>query len=244
MPLAVVLKKAVRVFRRGLPERLNIGAVGKEDIQFPVVVIVEGGHVTNHRFGSMALGGLATTELKINRLVSEPNRALNRGFICSSCGLFLLSNARSAGEARYLRAQRYRYQYRGNRTREFPLVHGQTVALSVYNSSGNCCPPRTVTGYVSIFDSQGRLLSGLQHSFAMNSPWGVALAPSDFVEFSGSLLVGQSGSGAIMAYDIKTGALKGALLDESRLPIRVTRLWAIAFGNDAGSGPHNSLYFT
>ena len=99
-------------------------------------------------------------------------------------------------------------------------------------------------GYVSIFNSQGVLLGRLRHSFLLDSPWGVALAPPDFGRFSGSLLIGNFGSGSILAFDKKRGVLEGVLVDESGLPIRINSLWAIAFGNDGKAGPHNSLYFT
>ena len=110
VPLAVVLKKAVRVFRRGLLERLNVRPVGEKDIQLAVVVVVEHGHATDHGFGRMTLGGFATIEREANRLVSKLNGALAFNRIRRSCSLFVLSNARRAGEAWYLGPQRYRYQ--------------------------------------------------------------------------------------------------------------------------------------
>ena len=44
----------------------------------------------------------------------------------------------------------------------------------------------------------------------INSPWGVALAPNTFGEHAGQLLVGNFGSGTIMAFD-STGRFRGLL---------------------------------
>ena len=40
---------------------------------------------------------------------------------------------------------------------------------------------------------------------ALNAPWGLALAPSNFGKYSGDLLVGNFGSGEITAFDPATG---------------------------------------
>jgi len=100
-------------------------------------------------------------------------------------------------------------------------------------------------GYVRMFDSQGSLLMDFRHVFELNSPWAVALAPSSgFGSLSGKLLIGQFGSGAIVAYDPKNGRFLGPLLDTSALPIRINGLWGLGVGNGAKSGPTDTLYFT
>ncbi len=60
-------------------------------------------------------------------------------------------------------------------------------------------------GYVDEYDSQGNLLMRFPHVFALNSPWAVVMAPADFGSFSGKLLVGNFGSGAIVGFDPVTG---------------------------------------
>jgi uncharacterized protein (TIGR03118 family) len=99
-------------------------------------------------------------------------------------------------------------------------------------------------GYVRVFDTQGNLLLAVPHQSVMDSPWAVALAPQGFGSFSGDLLIGNFGSGAIAAFDPTTGAFIGLMLDQSGLPLRIDGLWALAFGNGGGGGPTTTLHFT
>jgi len=99
-------------------------------------------------------------------------------------------------------------------------------------------------GYVIIYDTQGKRLFRLQHVPYLNSPWAVVIAPaSGFGAFGGDFLVGQFGSGAIVAYDRK-GDFEGLLFDPAALPLRINGLWGLGFGNGTGSGPTTTLYFT
>ena len=59
-----------------------------------------------------------------------------------------------------------------------------------------------------------------------------------------TILVGQFGSGEILAFDPVTGAFKGRLLDATNKPITIDGLWAISFGGGGTSGPSTSLFFT
>ena len=99
-------------------------------------------------------------------------------------------------------------------------------------------------GFVDVFSPRGRLLARLQPGPWFNAPWGLALASSDFGAFSHDVLVGQFGSGAVLAFDPVTGKFKGMLTGTDNNPIHIDGLWAIAFGNDAGAGPATTLYFT
>ena len=99
-------------------------------------------------------------------------------------------------------------------------------------------------GYVIIYDTQGKRLFRLQHVPYLNSPWAVVVAPArGFGAFGGDFLVGQFGSGAIVAYDSK-GNFEGLLFDPAALPLRINGLWGLGFGNGTGSGPTTTLYFT
>src|SRR5271157_1218727 len=99
-------------------------------------------------------------------------------------------------------------------------------------------------GYVIIYDTQGKRLFRLKHVPYLNSPWAVVVAPkSGFGAFGGDFLVGQFGSGAIVAYDPK-GNFEGLLFDPAALPLRINGLWGLGFGNGSGSGPTTTLYFT
>jgi uncharacterized protein (TIGR03118 family) len=99
-------------------------------------------------------------------------------------------------------------------------------------------------GYVDVFSSTGRLLQRLEHSSWMNSPWGMTLAPSDFGANSHDILVGQFGSGNILAFDAATGQFRGPVYGTNNQPIMIDGLWALGFASDGTSGLATTLYFT
>jgi uncharacterized protein (TIGR03118 family) len=103
--------------------------------------------------------------------------------------------------------------------------------------------PGPGNGFVAAFKPDGRLVRWYEHGDWLSSPWGVALAPSDFGSFSHTLLIGMFGSGQIAAYDITTGRFRGLLLDTNGDPISISGLWGISFGSSANSGLFNTLYF-
>ena len=78
----------------------------------------------------------------------------------------------------------------------------------------------------------------------LNSPWGLALAPTDFGEFSNDLLVGNFGDGRINAFDPTTGKFLDFLKDDKGNPIENMGLWGLIFGNGGTGGDPNTLYFT
>jgi uncharacterized protein (TIGR03118 family) len=98
-------------------------------------------------------------------------------------------------------------------------------------------------GYVDVFDANGNLLRRVASQGALNAPWGLALAPSNFGAFSNDLLVGNFGDGTINAYDPATGTFVGMLDDTSGNPLVIDGLWGLDFGNGAGSGDTGTLYF-
>jgi uncharacterized protein (TIGR03437 family) len=98
-------------------------------------------------------------------------------------------------------------------------------------------------GYVSVFDQNGNLTTHLISGGALNSPWGVAIAPAAWGAFGGAVLVGNFGDGAINAFDAKTGAPLGALHDANGNNISIAGLWAIIFGNGGNGGDTKTLYF-
>jgi uncharacterized protein (TIGR03118 family) len=97
---------------------------------------------------------------------------------------------------------------------------------------------------VVVFDIQGNKLSTLVSHGALNSPWGVAIAPATFGKFGNALLVGNFGNGRINAYDRETGAFLGGVLDSSGKAIVIDGLWALEFGNGKAAGLQKFLYFT
>ena len=102
-------------------------------------------------------------------------------------------------------------------------------------------------GFVRRFNTNGvrDLTFGINNG-ALNSPWGVTLAPASFGIFGGALLIGNFGEGnpSIHAYNSTTGAFLGTLQDESGNGIEIDELWALQFGNGGAGGDVDSLYFT
>jgi uncharacterized protein (TIGR03118 family) len=99
-------------------------------------------------------------------------------------------------------------------------------------------------GFVDVFDTNGNLIKRLISRGALNSPWGLALAPSNFGQFSNDLLVGNFGNGRINAFDPNTGALLGQLRNQKGLIISINGLWALGFGNGFTAGQTDELFFT
>jgi len=98
-------------------------------------------------------------------------------------------------------------------------------------------------GFVDIFDTNGQMIRRLISQGPLNSPWGLALAPNNFGQFSNDLLVGNFGDGAINVFNLQTGAFLGRLIDQSGKPIAIDGLWGLAFGNGGQAGARNTLFF-
>jgi uncharacterized protein (TIGR03118 family) len=99
-------------------------------------------------------------------------------------------------------------------------------------------------GFVNVFDAVGQFQRRLISGGALNSPWGLAIAPTNFGLFGNALLVGNFGDGRINGYDPNTGAFLGTLNDQSGNAISIEGLWALTFGNGVGGGDLNTLYFS
>jgi uncharacterized protein (TIGR03118 family) len=97
-------------------------------------------------------------------------------------------------------------------------------------------------GFVDVFDTSGHLLRRLVSQGALNAPWGLAVAPRHFGPFSGDLLVGNFGDGAINAYDPRTGAFRGTLQNKDGNQIKINGLWALRFGNGVIGTPQTLLF--
>jgi uncharacterized protein (TIGR03118 family) len=98
-------------------------------------------------------------------------------------------------------------------------------------------------GFVDVYDLNGHLVRRLIHHGALNSPWGLAIAPEDFGPFGGDLLVGNFGDGRINAYSPRSGRWQGVLRNEAGVPISISGLWGLRFGTGGASGDPNSLFF-
>jgi uncharacterized protein (TIGR03118 family) len=86
-------------------------------------------------------------------------------------------------------------------------------------------------GFVDVFTNDGALVRRLITRGALNSPWGMALAPAGFGKFAGMLLVGNFGNGRINVYNPTTGANRGQLQQANGRSIAIDGLWALRFGN-------------
>jgi uncharacterized protein (TIGR03118 family) len=93
-------------------------------------------------------------------------------------------------------------------------------------------------GYVSVFDSNGNFVKRLISNGALNSPWGLAMAPAGWGTVGGDLLVGNFGDGLINAYTLD-GTFVGTLAGISN-----DGLWGLRFGNGGNGGNVDSLYIT
>ena len=91
--------------------------------------------------------------------------------------------------------------------------------------------PGPGNGYVDISDPSGNLLKRFASNGALDSPWGMTMAPSDFGRFAGHLLIGNFGDGRINAFDPANGAFVGSLVDTNGVPIAIEGLWGLKFGN-------------
>jgi uncharacterized protein (TIGR03118 family) len=98
-------------------------------------------------------------------------------------------------------------------------------------------------GFVSAFGLQGNFLGRVASNGALDSPWGLALAPTSFAEFAGDLLVGNFGDGHINIFDTSTNTFIGQLLGAGGDPLVIDGLWGLIPGNDGGAGSTQSIYF-
>ncbi len=102
-------------------------------------------------------------------------------------------------------------------------------------------------GFVDVFDTNGNLIRRFASHGTLNSPWGLALAPANFGQFSNDVLVGNFGDGRINAFAPGSGTRPGTFLDQLRgqngNAIAINGLWGLAFGNGGLAGDTDTLFF-
>lgn len=104
-------------------------------------------------------------------------------------------------------------------------------------------------GFVDIFNPDtGTLVRSFAAQGPLNSPWGLAFAPTHFGRFSGNLLVGNFGDGRINAFNIITGEFLGTLATSAGDDLIISGLWSLDFGREPAAGHFDfeamSLTFT
>jgi uncharacterized protein (TIGR03118 family) len=105
----------------------------------------------------------------------------------------------------------------------------------------------TIHGAVDVFTTDGQPVNPMHPLIvggALDSPWGVTLAPAGFGRFSKDLLVGNFGDGHINAFNPHNGHFVGELTTSTGAPFEEDHLWALRFGNGANAGSPTTLFFT
>ncbi|HTN51192.1 MAG TPA: TIGR03118 family protein [Anaeromyxobacter sp.] len=108
-------------------------------------------------------------------------------------------------------------------------------------------------GFLDAYTVDGTLARRVASGGKLDSPWGLALAPSDFGSASDQLLVGNFGDGHLIAYDVTPGhgrledregnQRSGTYLEDLNGPIVIDGLWGLGFGNGGKAGPPSTLFF-
>jgi uncharacterized protein (TIGR03118 family) len=100
-------------------------------------------------------------------------------------------------------------------------------------------------GALAVFSENGALESSSFVAGQLASPWGLALAPSNWGQFGGDLLVGNFsyGDSVIDALDPTTFALEGTIAIDNggQSP---GGLWSLAFGGGGNDGNPDALFIT
>jgi uncharacterized protein (TIGR03118 family) len=127
-------------------------------------------------------------------------------------------------------------------------VLGNTIYVTYAMQNGKDDLPGAGHGIVNAFDLNGNLLGRIASvGGALNSPWGLAIAPSGFGSLSGDLLVGNFGDGHINIFsaDPSSPAFLGQLTDANTgKPLAIDGLWGLIPGNGTIAGNLHDIYFT
>jgi uncharacterized protein (TIGR03118 family) len=111
-------------------------------------------------------------------------------------------------------------------------------------TGGEVISPRN--GFVDIFNPDGAFVKRFVSQGQLNAPWGITKAPTGFwgddADAQDIILVGNFGDGHINAFN-SDGVFQGQLRAHGK-PIKIERLWGIAFAPTASTTiDHNQLFF-
>jgi uncharacterized protein (TIGR03118 family) len=122
------------------------------------------------------------------------------------------------------------------------------VTYAQQNAAKHDSVNKPAHGFVSVFDTDGNLVSHFAQHGHLSSPWGVGLAPASFGDFANDILIGNFGDGKINAYNPANGHWLGTLSDASGKPIINPGLWSVTFSGPAGQtavgADPDTLYIT
>ncbi len=124
---------------------------------------------------------------------------------------------------------------------------GNTIYVTYALTNGKDDLPGSGHGIVTAFDENGNFLGRIGAMGTLNSPWGLAIAPSGFGSLAGDLLVGNFGDGHINVFspDPNSTAFLGQLTDvKTGQALSIEGLWGLIPGNGAGAGNIHDIYFT
>jgi uncharacterized protein (TIGR03118 family) len=127
------------------------------------------------------------------------------------------------------------------------LTLGNTNYVAYALRNGKDDLPGPGHGFVTAFDENGNFLGRIGTMGTLNSPWGLAIAPSGFGSLTGDLLVGNFGDGRINIFsaDPNSPAFLGQLTDaKTGDPLSIDGLWGLIPGNGTSAGSKNDIYFT
>lgn len=99
-------------------------------------------------------------------------------------------------------------------------------------------------GFIDAFNLDGTGMQRVASMGTLDSPWGLAIAPSSFGKLAGDLMAGNFGNGEIGVFDPATGAFLGDMRDLQGQIIHIGDLWALTPGGGGNDGDPNLLYFT
>jgi len=120
------------------------------------------------------------------------------------------------------------------------------VTYALQDSAKHDDDPGAGHGFVDAFDMQGNLIGRVGSMGTLNSPWGLAIAPTSFTGLAGDLLVGNFGDGTINVFnpDPSTAGFLGQLTGADGNPITIDGLWGLMPGNDGNGGSSQDIYFS
>jgi uncharacterized protein (TIGR03118 family) len=99
-------------------------------------------------------------------------------------------------------------------------------------------------GIVDVFELDGTFRQRFAQHGQLNSPWGVAQAPTGFGALGGDLWIGNFGNGHINAYNPDSGKFIDKVRDSKGQAIVIDGLWALQVGNGGNGGRSDTVYFT